>query len=211
MSIRDIPIVNESDSNWTRHLYQMWAGSYGSVNALVWANDFDSAFESFTEWLDDNAPGCLTTIGDSELAEAAAELGHAWPMAHDWDDPAFVAIVELAEQGYTSIGHTTLDNGTHIASHEWGGDEITNADDFNYVRIICKDFEVPTCSFSGMHGAYTLREALEFLATCKPAGEPDTYTETDGSGTYTLQASDRFKRRLNACLARGLHLVANIV
>jgi hypothetical protein len=115
-----LPLVCESlDEGGT--LFEMWAGAYADTKVLVRAEDFETAFELLVEWLDDNAPGCLTTLHPSDYLAAAEELGLTW--TSDWEDPNTSKIVEHAEMDLTVIGHTTLKNGTHIASHEWGGVE----------------------------------------------------------------------------------------
>ncbi len=99
-------------------------GVYGWTQVRVYADSLDSAFEIAVEWLDDNAPGHLTTIGEAELKESAEDLGISWPREHDWEDPDFVKVIEHAELDLTIIGHTTLKNGTHIASYDWTVDEL---------------------------------------------------------------------------------------
>lgn len=106
-------------------LFLMFAGAYGDTHAWVWADHLEDAFEVFVEWLDDNAPGLLTELDESDLKNAAKDEGIAWqPHWPDWDDRQFQKVVEAAEADLTVIGHTTLKHGTHIASYEWGGDEI---------------------------------------------------------------------------------------
>ncbi len=116
-------------------LYAMWGstGGYSAVNVYVWARSFDQAFELFVEWLDDHAPGVLDTIGEPELAASAAELGVPWPLRYPDEDPRLERVIEHAESGFTPIGHTTLDHGTHIQSDHWGGHEVTDPDEYDSV------------------------------------------------------------------------------
>jgi hypothetical protein len=108
-------------------LYLMWAGAHAPHYVWVWAGSFDDAFEELVEHLDDEAPGLLTTLDEGDLKRAAEdediEWKEEWP---DWEDPEFERVVQAAEVDYTTIGHTTLKHGTHIASWEWGGDEVTD-------------------------------------------------------------------------------------
>lgn len=106
-------------------LFRMWAGAYGSTHVYVWAEHFEDAFEELVEWLDDNAPGLLTDVDESDYRAAARELGIEW-QEHwpDWEDRDFEAVAEQAEADLTTIGHTTLKHGQFIASWEWGGSEV---------------------------------------------------------------------------------------
>jgi len=116
-------------------LYRMWLGAYGTERVYVWADSFESAFETLVEWADDNAPGVLTTIDESDLRAAAEDLGVAWREDWpDWDDRDFGRVVESAEADLTLIGHTMLKHGTHIPSWEWGGDEVEQGSD-EYERV----------------------------------------------------------------------------
>jgi hypothetical protein len=117
----ELPLVCESDDTGGT-LFEMWAGAYADTKVLVRAEHFETAFELLVEWLDDNAPGCLTQLETSDYMAAAEELGLTW--TGDWEDENTSKIVEHAEADLSVIGHTTLKNGTHIASHEWGGCEV---------------------------------------------------------------------------------------
>jgi hypothetical protein len=100
-------------------IYEMWAGAYADTRVLIRADSFESAEEALLEWLDDNAPGCLTTI---DYDEAAQELGYKNLADAEEQDKAD-EVIEHAEIDMTVVGHTTLKNGNAIASHEWGGQE----------------------------------------------------------------------------------------
>jgi hypothetical protein len=126
-----VPNANEpSDGD---RLYRFRFGEHGETVVDCFADSAEDAFEIAVEWLDDNAPGHLVTIGDAELKEAAEELGLAMPVVHDcaggWDDAwsegIGAKIIEHAERDLTIIGHTTLENGQYILSHEWTFSEIT--------------------------------------------------------------------------------------
>ncbi len=115
-------------------LYLMWAGQVGSVRVYVWADSFESAFEEFVEYLDDEAPGMLTDVTEDDLKEAAQDKGIEWQETWpDWEDSDFVVVAEAAEVDLTSIGHTTLKHGQYIASWEWGGAEVTSEEDWDIV------------------------------------------------------------------------------
>jgi len=123
------PIINSGDHDWTQNLFLMWAGAYGDTRGYVWANSFEDAFEHWVEYLDERAPGLLTNLDEGDLRESARDLGIEWQA--DWpdhEDRKFQRVVEHAEVDLTPIGHTTLEHGAYIPSHEWGGDEITGAE-----------------------------------------------------------------------------------
>lgn len=130
------PVINPSDRDWTGRLWLMWAGAYGDTRGYVWAKGEDSAFETWVEWLDDNAPGMLC---EPDYQAAADELGVPWPLpdeGHDVD-----RVLERAEADLTTIGHTTLKHGSAIPSWEWGLDEITDGPDLEAVEAFCDYLE----------------------------------------------------------------------
>jgi hypothetical protein len=129
-----VPIVNPGDADWTRHLYLMWAGAYGDIKCYVWANSFDDAFEHLVEWLDDNAPGCLTWV-DYDSAALELDVVSNW---RDIDEEC-EKVREHAEMDLSVVGHTTLTNGDAIPSWEWGGDEIIDAATIEAVKALCAD------------------------------------------------------------------------
>lgn len=120
---KEAPIVGSAGCRrYSENLYLMWAGAYGDTKLFVWADSFDSAFEELVEWLDDNAPGCL-----SKSSEILADM----------DDDDRAAAEESGEiPDHTTIGHTTLTHGDCIASWEWGGDEITYEPTVEAVRLL---------------------------------------------------------------------------
>lgn len=137
-------IVNPSDvDSWSRtHLYLMWFGAYGTDRVLVWADSFDSAFETAVDYFDDpKSCGVFTFTEESDYKAAAEDEGIEWP-AGGWDDLSErdqEKVREAAEADLTVIGHTTLSCmpkgawGAFVASWEWGGDDITG-DDLKYIR-----------------------------------------------------------------------------
>jgi len=92
----------------------MWAGAYAEIPGYVWARSEDDAFEIWVDYLDDNAPGCLTSHED------AAEYLREYCEEHDCSEEQ--AYNDSWEERYdlTTIGHTTLKHGAHIPSYEWG-------------------------------------------------------------------------------------------
>lgn len=135
------PIANSHTSYSNHTLFRMWAGACAPTFVYVWADHFEDAFEEFVEWLDDNAPGHLTTNEEfmELLNEAAQDMhGKTWDELtaecdNVWDE--FSDVIERAEADLTSIGHTTLKHGTHIASYEWGGDEVTDSEEYETVLL----------------------------------------------------------------------------
>ncbi len=116
-------------------LMQASTGGISSAHfAYVWARSFEDAFEKFVEYLDENFPGMLVTVGLTELREAAEDLGYEWKSTWpDWDDRRFEKVAERAEADLTPIGHTSLESGTHIPSENWHGQEVSDPEEFERV------------------------------------------------------------------------------
>lgn len=136
MNTTETPIATDSFPGG--NLYRMWAGAYGT-KLYVWADSFDSAFETFMEWLDAHAPGCLfphEAFRDACL-DAAAELHLDWDSLVAHQDPRVETVLEHAESDLTSIGHTTLKHGAYIVSHEWGGGDVA-ADTQEYKDVLAR-------------------------------------------------------------------------
>jgi hypothetical protein len=134
--LEGIPIANAGNVSFAKGLYLMWAGeSYSATQVYVWANSFEDAFEELVEWLDENAPGRLVSHETAKEALDAYLAEH--PEIDQDDQDAMCEVYEAIEQAddWTVIGHTSLNNGGHIASHEWGGDEITDPQTFENVYI----------------------------------------------------------------------------
>jgi len=133
MADKEYPIANagEFDGSDDYKLFLMWAGQVGTTFAWVWVpsyDGFDTAFEEFVEYLDDNGLcGYFQSIDVEDLQESARELDiewqDDWPNPSDWDRD-WERVVQHAEADLTLIGHTQLKCGEYIASYEWGGDEI---------------------------------------------------------------------------------------
>lgn len=135
---KNYPIANacEQSGQDELQLFVFEAGAYGSTFVYVWAKGADQGFEQFVEWLDDHAPGQLVDVDEDALREAADDLGLAWdPAWPDYDDDAFVEVVEAAEADLTPIGHTSLKHGQYIASHAWG---FFPVDDSNEVEAVTR-------------------------------------------------------------------------
>jgi hypothetical protein len=136
----DHPIANASDHIWTKSLFLMWAGDFSTTKVYVWADSFDVAFEVLTEWLDDNAPGRLVSYAEetATLDEYRREHGisdEKWLDMQQAGDPAYEVYQAIEEEnGWTLIGHTTLDRGGHIPSYEWGGDDVSG-EEFERVKL----------------------------------------------------------------------------
>jgi len=117
-----IPCANEAEDGSSRFRFQF--GAYGWTKVDVFADSMDDAFEVAVEWLDDNAPGHLVSIGEAELHAAAEELGLVYLPELAWSTKDQEAIIAHAEQDLTLIGHTQLKNGQYVLSHEWHCDEL---------------------------------------------------------------------------------------
>lgn len=134
MDAHTAPIANAAEVEFQDQLFRMWYGPFGGT-VYIWADSFESAFEELVEWLDENAPGFLVKIEEAELREAADDLNVKWKKSWpDWDDPLFQRVVEHAESDLTIIGHTTLEHGQYIPSEDWGGDDVTDDDEYDIVQ-----------------------------------------------------------------------------
>lgn len=171
-------------------LFLMWAGTATNsgllgVQVYVWADSFDDAFEELVEYLDDHAPGCLVSHADAEeaLEDYCQEHGicldgedeDAWCAAHE--------AVELAND-WTSIGHTSLKHGNHIASHEWGGDEVPDQSDD--VRLASTDAYAE--HFQAVDRAEAVAACAETLAKYAP-GTRWALSPTGQVAEYWTQAA----------------------
>ena len=116
-----IPVVNPDDVSYDETVWDMQAGAYADVRVLVFAQHLEDALEVFVEWLDDNKPGCLTTI---DYDAAAKELGFDVDHLSDQEEEK---IYEHAEVDMYVVGHTTLKHGNAIPSYEWWGKEASSA------------------------------------------------------------------------------------
>lgn len=148
---KQIPILNPSDVSMRPRWrpFRMWAGACAPTEIYVWADGVESAFAALVEYLDDNAPGCLVShekfreLCDETARERGFEdfdsaIQHFGGLPEAWENKAFRALVEHAERDLTTIGHTSLTTGSHIPSHEWGGDEISGDE---YVEVHVRSLE----------------------------------------------------------------------
>ena len=144
---KEINIANPDDAEFyadNRYvqegpLFELWFGAYGSTNVFVWADGFESAFETAVEWLDDEEYcGVFVTVDEDDLREAAEEEGLDAAAvlrdmkAGDWNEDV-EKMTQRAEADLTMIGHTSLPNcekavgggPLYIPSWEWGGREVS--------------------------------------------------------------------------------------
>lgn len=118
------PIANQSDYDLFDNAFLFSFGAYLDTHVWVFANTFDEAFEEAIEWVDNNCPAALTSFTMDDYKETAKELELTWQEYWpDFDDENWCKVVEETEVDHTIIGHTTLKNGTHIASWEWNGSD----------------------------------------------------------------------------------------
>lgn len=181
-----LQIANADAAEEGESLYAMWLGPYGTT-VYVWGRSFDDAFEEMVEWADDNAPGSLVDLTEADLKEAAEDAGVEWdPEWPDYDDPAFMRVVEDAETDLTTIGHTTLKHGQYIPSHEWGGDDVTGGEQFEEIlrasrkeawgHEFLKDDEVRWADPEGEgSGAYVVDSVNGDDLDLEPVGDGDRY------------------------------------
>jgi len=122
-----VPIANEPGDG--DDCFRFYFGAYGSTLLDVFADHLEDALEQAFEWLDDNAPGHLVNVGETELKESAEELGYDYAQAvqsaqDGIEDETLEAIREHAEQDLTQCSHTTLKHGQYLLSWEWGVSEL---------------------------------------------------------------------------------------
>lgn len=200
------PIVNGSEAEFGKRVFLMWAGAYGDAKGYVFADSEDDAFEAWVEYLDENAPGCLVSHeafrdllneaarehGFKDFAAAETVLGSASDAFGD-----IYKIVEDAEVDLTVIGHTSLKHGSHIASHEWGLDEITDGDDVVAAAIV-ESHDAPEFNREDITAAWNLylpmvwasQGAREYVRWCKLRKwfKPRRSQETAAGLGYNAQA-----------------------
>lgn len=121
LSLESVPFTSAGGNDEQGFLFSF--GAYGSTHLAVLADSVEDALESALEWLDDNAPGLLSTVGPDDYARAAAELGAAWE-PEEMSDSDTARVYELAEADMTMVSHTTLKNGNCIPSWEWTAREL---------------------------------------------------------------------------------------
>jgi len=162
--LEGISIANASESTWIDSLYLMWAEETkvyvwaksfdDAFEVLVeWLDDNAPGLlvshEEFTELLAGAiqelhpqfaryAPQAISMGGQTWLPldhKATVDAFHAEHALGGVIDEEAEAVLQLAEADLTSIGHTTLNNGGHIASYEWGGDDVTGGEEYESVLI----------------------------------------------------------------------------
>lgn len=121
MNLSAVPLRLSSGCNDSGFLFSF--GAYGDTHVAVLADSLEDALEEALEWLDDNAPGLLSTVGPDDYAAAARELGAAWE-PEETADADTARVVERAETDMTMVSHTTLKNGNCIPSWEWTAREL---------------------------------------------------------------------------------------
>lgn len=129
-----VPIANPLDHalGYTT-LWRLSFGAYGDTRVAVWTcgEDLEAAWEEAVEWLDHlKLVGHFVGLDDAELAEAAEDLGIAWPTE---DDEERWRVYERAEVDLTPVSHTQLKNAGpgpwYVPSWEWTADEIDRTSD----------------------------------------------------------------------------------
>lgn len=141
LNLKTVPVIREA-GHGEEAGYLFSFGAYGDTHVAVIGGSLESGLESCLEWLDDNAPGLLHTIGESDYAEAAAELGVEWPpkdLRYDSDEAERVRAA--TETDMTMVGHTTLKNGNCIPSYEWFVRSLDAAELATLMRRFCKNCE----------------------------------------------------------------------
>lgn len=111
-----VPIADSMGGDDNAYLFSF--GAYGSTHVAVLASSVEDALEASIEWLDDNAPGLLSTVSEEDYARAARELGIAWE-PQCVSDEQWQRVTERAEADMTMVGWTTLKHGNCIPSWEW--------------------------------------------------------------------------------------------
>lgn len=137
LNMKTVPVIREAGyGEETGYLFSF--GAYGDTHVAVIGGSLEDGLESCEEWLDDNAPGLLSTIGEEDYAEAVKELGLEWPS----EDEAIVSkVCQEAETDMTMVGHTTLENGNCIPSWEWHARELDASELATLMRRFCQNCE----------------------------------------------------------------------
>lgn len=130
-----IPLAN-CDAGDEERTFRFSFGAYCSARCYVFAPHLEGALEFALQWLDDNAPGLLTTIGPEDYKRAAIELGLP---DDDTEGPFWHKVQERAEEDMLMVSHTTLKNGNAIPSWEWGCVEICGAELEALRARVCPD------------------------------------------------------------------------
>ena len=138
LEMKTVPVIRETGHGESRG-YLFSFGAYGDTHVAVIGGSLDDGLESCLDWLDDNAPGLLSTVTAEDYAEAARELGIEWPR-EDFDDES-KKVTQAAECDMTMAGHTTLAHGNCIPSWEWHVRELEGSEIVTLMTRFCKDCE----------------------------------------------------------------------
>lgn len=143
----EIPVVNPDDYRYYDSLYVIWMGAYGEIKVYVWARCFEDALEEAAEYAGKHKRGVFTdpdyrdAVRDYYRAETGADYDAAravypdgctiepWP-DYPYDDDTFQE--EVSTRAETDMTYT---ESGWIASWEWGGAEITDADEYERVKL----------------------------------------------------------------------------
>jgi CO/xanthine dehydrogenase Mo-binding subunit len=117
LDMTTVPIADSDGGNVTGYLFSF--GAYGSTHVAVLASSVDDGLEAAIEWLDDNAPGLLSTVSEEDYAREAALLHVEWPPDEGTDSRDVDRVMRAAEADMTIVGWTTLKHGNCIPSWEW--------------------------------------------------------------------------------------------
>ncbi len=120
----EVPIANPCDAPGLLYgdrqtLFYWSLGAYGDKHVYVWADSYESAEEEMLEWVDDHAPGLLSTVGEEDYKNAAEELGVDWDPSEPDDE-----VIQKAEADMIMVSHTTLEHGNAIPSWEVHVNEV---------------------------------------------------------------------------------------
>lgn len=117
LDIATVPIADTNGGDRDGYLFSF--GAYGSTHVAALASSVEDALEAAIEWLDDNAPYLLLTVGEDDYAREAALLHVEWPPDEGTDERDIARVTEAAEADMTMVDWTTLKHGNCIPSWEW--------------------------------------------------------------------------------------------
>jgi len=117
VNIETVPIAESSHGDASGYLFSF--GAYASTHVAVLGSAVEDCLEAAIEWLDENAPGLLSTVGEDDYKRAAADLHVEWPPDEGTDERDVERVRNQAEADMTMVTWTTLKNGNAVASWEW--------------------------------------------------------------------------------------------
>jgi len=103
--MREMRIINPTDSDWTTERFILWFGAYGEERHMVWANHLQDALDESIDWLAENAPGYLCNEEVNEAYQEAVNDGMSEEDAFDH------SVTDVTTGGNAS---------DHILSYQWG-------------------------------------------------------------------------------------------